>query len=160
MNNQPIPSVLNHADAHASLTGIWDGLDRIDRYWTPPVFPTSTDASTVNGSETSEPPQTHEAEQNEPSPPITPVELRGRHEGPVVYGKVKKRLTFARYNIIKALLEADGNLSMYELDRKSGHTDARKILKSMAKQDEDWARAIIMPEGPGTGFGICKLPPT
>jgi hypothetical protein len=97
------------------------------------------------------------AHQQDSAPvPITPVILGGPDEAPVVYGVEKKRLTFPRYNIIKALLEAVRNLSKNELDKRSGHTDARKLLKKMVQEDGDWARAIIMPQGPGTGYGIRK----
>ncbi len=89
----------------------------------------------------------------EPSPPVM---LKGPNDNPIVLGKEKKRLTTARYNVVKALLGASRNLSKDELDKKSGHTEARKILQSLARSDPDWAEVIIWPVGPGTGYGIRR----
>ena len=58
--------------------------------------------------------------------------------------------------MIKALLTANRPLSKDELDKRSGHSEARKLLKALAKSDLDWAKVIIHPVGPGTGYGILR----
>jgi hypothetical protein len=76
------------------------------------------------------------------SPPQTVV-LQGEGKPPLVLGKEKKVLTFQRYNVILALLEAgSGGLNKDDLQTKSGHSDARKILKRLSESDPDWATVI------------------
>jgi hypothetical protein len=72
-----------------------------------------------------------------------PVILTGRSKQPLVRGKLKGKLTYARYNVIKALLDAgqDG-LTLDNLIAKSRHTDARKILKRLSDSDPDWGAVI------------------
>ena len=83
------------------------------------------------------------------------VKLFGRDEQPEVNGNRKPILTAARYDAVKALIEAgEGALSKDELDRKSGHTDARKLLKALAHDDADWAEVILFPGTPGKGYRI------
>jgi hypothetical protein len=95
-----------------------------------------------------------------PGIPATPanglrVVLRGRSEGPRVLGREKQPLSQAQYDVVKALLDADGRgLSKDELDRKSGHGDARKILKRLADADPDWAAVIHCPGKTGGGYRI------
>jgi hypothetical protein len=88
--------------------------------------------------------------------PIEPVVLGGPDDDPIVYGKAKKRLSKPRYDTVKALLAVGRSLSKQELDDRSGHTDARKFLKDLAKKDEDWARAIVFPETYGSGYSIRR----
>jgi len=155
-NDHSIPSALSFADWRGCFGWPFSHI-RLDRHWMPSVLHAGNNVSTVNGSETSESLQEHETDQNEALPPLIPVILSGPDDEPIVYGVRKKRLTWARYDTIKALLDAKRNLSKKELDKKSGHKDARKFLKKMAAKDEDWARAIIMPEGPCTGYGIRRI---
>ncbi len=78
--------------------------------------------------------------------------LRGRDECPIVLGKEKAPLTDRQYNVIKTLLDAGKRgLTKDKLDEKSGHPDARKVLKALQKQDEDWAAVIQMPGTAGKG---------
>jgi hypothetical protein len=71
------------------------------------------------------------------------VVLRDREEGPIVLGKTKRKLTNQQYNVVKALLEAgDLGLTKDELVSKSGHEDARGILKRLADSDPDWKGVI------------------
>ncbi|MGD0089102.1 MAG: hypothetical protein ABSE73_04220 [Planctomycetota bacterium] len=53
-----------------------------------------------------------------------------------ILGRDYPHVTFAQYNVAKALLELgeDGAIEK-ELIRKSGHSDARKILKRLAAKD-------------------------
>jgi hypothetical protein len=76
------------------------------------------------------------------APPLS-VELRGQGKPPLVLGKEKKVLTFQRYNVILALLEAgSGGLNKDDIETKSGHADARKILQRLSESDPDWATVI------------------
>jgi hypothetical protein len=80
------------------------------------------------------------------------VVLRGRDEGPIVLGKEKPVLTDREYNVVKALLDAgDRGLTKDKLDEKSGHSEARKVLKAIRDADEDWAAVIQMPGKAGMG---------
>jgi hypothetical protein len=88
----------------------------------------------------------------EPAPPA--VVLKGLNDDPIVRGKQKKRLTRARYDVVKAMLDAGRYLTKDDLDKKSKHTDARKLLRALAESDPDWKAVIVFPEGPGTGYGI------
>lgn len=90
-----------------------------------------------------------------PSPPPAPaVVLGGANDEPMVRGKKKARLTTARYNVVKAMLNAGRLLTKDELDAKSGHTDARKILKALADSDPDWKSVIHFGRQTGGGYGI------
>jgi len=83
------------------------------------------------------------------------VMLFGRGEQPEVNGKRKPILTAPRYDAVKALIEAgESGLTKDQLDKKSGHTDARKLLKALANDDDDWAEVIIFPGTPGKGYRI------
>jgi|SRR5579871_1434251 len=77
----------------------------------------------------------------------------------IVLGKVKSRiLSFAQYRVVKALLEAgEIGLSKDELDRTSGHRDARKILARLARSDPDWRAVIRMAVYPGCHYRIIDL---
>jgi hypothetical protein len=86
------------------------------------------------------------AAQTEPAPPASSVVLSGQGKRPMVLGKPKPVLTHARYNVVQALVQAGADgLSLDDLERKSGHADARKILKRLAAQDEDWRAVISFP---------------
>jgi hypothetical protein len=83
------------------------------------------------------------------------VVLRGPAEGPFVLGREKRPLTLAQYDVVKALLDAgERGLSKDELDRQSGHGDARKLLKRLAALDDDWQAVIHFPGKPGGGYRI------
>jgi hypothetical protein len=45
-------------------------------------------------------------------------------------------------------------LTKDQLDAKSGHSEARKILKRLATSDPDWAAVIQMPGLPGRRYRI------
>jgi hypothetical protein len=80
------------------------------------------------------------------------VVLRSRQEGPIVLGREKPPLTEREYNIIQALLEAgERGLSKDKLDEKSGHSEARKVLKTLRESDPDWEAVIQMPGKAGMG---------
>ncbi|MHC4399217.1 MAG: hypothetical protein ACYTG0_06035 [Planctomycetota bacterium] len=86
---------------------------------------------------------------------VQPVVLRGRKSRPIVLGKEKRVLTRARYDVVKALIDAGPHgLTKDLLDDKSGHTDARKILGALAKSDEDWGKVVHMPGQPGRRYRI------
>ncbi|NLY02216.1 MAG: hypothetical protein GXY83_39530 [Rhodopirellula sp.] len=83
------------------------------------------------------------------------VKLFGPGEEPEVNGKRKPILTAARYDTVQALVEAgETGLTKDQLDHKSGHTDARKLLKALADGDADWAEVILFPGTPGKGYRI------
>ncbi len=83
------------------------------------------------------------------------VKLFGQGEQPEVDGKLKPKLTAARYHTVQALIEAgETGLTKDELDSKSGHTDARKLLKAVAEIDEEWAAVISLPGVTGKGYRI------
>jgi hypothetical protein len=67
------------------------------------------------------------------------IQLQGQGECPIVKGKTKPQ-----YNVVQTLLEAGtAGLTKDELVAKSGHGDARGILKRLIK-DKDWASAISL----------------
>lgn len=81
--------------------------------------------------------------------------LRGENDRPLVNGVKKRPLRESQYNVLQVLAEAkDDGLSGSELDRKSGHTDARKILERLKEKDEDWGKVILMAEESGKGYKI------
>jgi hypothetical protein len=83
------------------------------------------------------------------------VMLRGPGDRPIVNSVEKRPLTLAQYDVVKALLEAgERGLSKDELDRKSKHGDARRILKRLAESDSDWKAVISFPGLPGGGYRI------
>jgi hypothetical protein len=93
-----------------------------------------------------------------PPPPSPSVELRGQGKPPLVLGTEKNVLTFQQYNVISALLEAgSGGLNKDELETKSGHTDARKILKRLFDSDSDWKKVIILPGRTGRRYRLRFL---
>ncbi len=87
------------------------------------------------------------------------MELRGQDQNPLVRGKAKPPLSFAEYNVVQALLNAgesgQSGLTKDKLDEKSGHTEARKILKRLRVSDPDWAAVIRFPGKAGRGG--CRL---
>jgi hypothetical protein len=84
-----------------------------------------------------------------------PVFLKGPGERPIVRGVEKDRLTLPQYYVVRALLEAgERGLSKDELDHKSKHGDARKILKRLADSDPDWKAVISFPGRSGGGYRI------
>jgi hypothetical protein len=83
------------------------------------------------------------------------VVLRDRAEAPLVLGKEKRILTAPQYDVVKALLDAgDRGLTKDELENKSGHGDARKILKRLANKDSDWGKVIQFARITGGGYRI------
>lgn len=85
----------------------------------------------------------------------SPVVLQGHGKPPVVRGVVKRPLTKAQYDVIQALLDAGrAGLSKDELEEKSGHADARKILKRLHDSDPDWKRVILLAGRPGVRYRL------
>jgi len=83
------------------------------------------------------------------------VKLFGPGEQPAVNGKRKPILTAPRYDAVQTLIEAgEPGLTKDQLDRNSGHTDARKLLKALAKDDADWAEVLLFPGTAGKGYRI------
>lgn len=100
---------------------------------------------------------TTECSEEPPPAEHAPVVLQGQGEPVLVLGKEKPRLTSVRYDVVKALLAAgkDG-LTKDDLDRKSGHTEARKRLYDVAKLNEDWNSVIQLPEKSGGRYRIRR----
>ena len=83
------------------------------------------------------------------------VLLFGPCEKPRVNGKDKRTLRVRQYNAIQALIQAGSDgLSKSELDKKSGHTEARKAIAALVEKDDDWAAVIIMPGKTGGRYRI------
>jgi hypothetical protein len=81
-----------------------------------------------------------------PQAPSRPFEFSDFGKQPVVNGNTKDWLTQAEHDILTTLEKAGPRgLSKDELDEKSGHPEARKYLKDLAK-DPDWASVILFPE--------------
>jgi hypothetical protein len=71
------------------------------------------------------------------------VVLHSWEVGPIVLGTTKRKLTTPQYNVVKALLGAgETGLTKDELIKKSGHEDARGILKRLANSDPGWKEVI------------------
>ena len=90
------------------------------------------------------------------------VMLFGPDEQPIVTEKRKSILPKARYDVVQALIEAgESGLSKDDLDAKSGHSDARKLLYALVKNDSDWKAAILLPGKGGMGkhYRTCSCPP-
>ena len=91
------------------------------------------------------------------APAAGPLVILGeRGDQPRVNGRIKPRLTYAQYNVVKVLLDAgDGGLSKGALEEKSGHTDAVNILKRLCN-DLDWKCLIQLGERPGGRYRISS----
>ncbi len=86
------------------------------------------------------------------------VVLKGPGDHVEVLGKIKPPLTFAQYAVVIALLEAgEDGLTKDGLDARSGHSDARKILKRLHDSDLDWAAVIQMPGRSGCRYRIQEI---
>lgn len=84
-----------------------------------------------------------------------PVLLFGQGKPPIVNGSKKEPLTNAQFDVVSALIEAgDKGLTKDALDSRSGHGDARKILKRLADSDSDWKAVISFPGKTGKGYRI------
>jgi hypothetical protein len=87
--------------------------------------------------------------------PLSRVVLRGPSDPPLVRGKEKEPLNIVQFNVIKALIDANPDgLGKDELVRKSGHSDARRVLDRLRKKDPDWGSVIIMPGKPHRRYRI------
>ena len=74
----------------------------------------------------------------------------------------KSILSPARYDVVQTLIEAgESGLAKDDLDRKSGHTEARKLLSALAKSDRDWKSVIRFPgkDGMGKHYESSDCPP-
>jgi len=90
-----------------------------------------------------------------PSPPPCPFEFSDSSKKPVVNGVERDFLTPAQHAVLTALKKAGASgLSKDQLDTKSGHNEARKILKDLAKKDPEWRDVILFPEKPGRGYKL------
>jgi hypothetical protein len=88
--------------------------------------------------------------QNQP-----PVVLPTDPTHPVlVLGKQKPAITIPQRNVIATLLKCmPKSLSREELEAKSGHKDARHILKRLAR-DADWRKVILFSGRTRTGYRV------
>jgi hypothetical protein len=148
------PSSLND-DAERRI-----GQARLDRDWTPPGRlgndPVDQERPSTARAESSQSKNDEPETEATVSPPEPAVILNGPDQNPIVLGKEKKRLSPARYDVVKALLDANRNLTKDELDRKSKHSDARKLLGRLADSDPDWKAVIVFPAAHGAGYGIRR----
>jgi hypothetical protein len=118
--------------------------------------PEPASASGTEALSPSEPPSAGEAPDEQPeAKPNALVILRCPSASPIVRGMEKPRLTDARYNVVKALLDAgDGGLTGDDLVVKSGHGGAVNTLKTLAKSDADWRAVILLAGGPGKRYRL------
>jgi hypothetical protein len=83
------------------------------------------------------------------------VTIAGPGEPVYLKGLEKPPLTLPQYDVIKALLDAgERGLSKDEMDYRSKHGDARKILKRLANSDADWEAVIQFPGKACGGYRI------
>ena len=92
-------------------------------------------------------------------PPVQ-VKLRTVDDQPLVEGVPQPKLTQAEYDCIQALIDSrrDGldRIAGDELDKKSGHPDAHKILKSLIAKNPAWTNVLLFPNGKkGKGYGVA-----
>lgn len=96
-----------------------------------------------------------EPKSDEPASKQPAVVLSGPDQQPLVNGTRKPLLTMAQYDVVKVLLEAGVNgLTKDDLEYKSKHGDARKILKRLAAKDPDWQAVIHFPGSTGKRYRI------
>jgi hypothetical protein len=50
----------------------------------------------------------------------------------------------------------DDGLSQVELPQRSGHSDARNVLKRLAKSSPEWAMVIQFPGRRGVGYRVRR----
>ena len=73
------------------------------------------------------------------------VILYGPQDRPEVNGKRKEPLTRPQYDVVLALIRArDDGLTKDQLDEKSKHGDARKIMGRLADNDDDWKAVLLL----------------
>lgn len=83
------------------------------------------------------------------------VILAGKTKQPTVRGTPKSALRHAQYNVVKAVLDAgETGLTVDQLAQRSGHSDARGILKRLADSDPDWQSVIHFPGKTGGHYRI------
>ena len=78
------------------------------------------------------------------------VVLYGPHEAPVVNDHDKPTLTYECYRVVKALVDA-GNRGRSLAKLQELASSARRILKRLCDEDEDWREVIWFPGGKGRG---------
>lgn len=96
---------------------------------------------------------------NSPPPPKPPIVLlNGLGESVYLRGEEAPPLTDPQYNVINTLLDAGPRgLNKDELVKKSGHADAVKILKRVAKLSDNWRSVIGLAGKPGGRYRILDL---
>ena len=83
------------------------------------------------------------------------VVLRSKAAGPLVLGLEVSPVTSARYDVLKALVDAgEDGLSLAELIRRSGHGSARNVLKNLAGTSSAWQQVILLPGAPGRRYRL------
>jgi hypothetical protein len=93
-------------------------------------------------------------ETQDPRPAVKFEELSKK---PLIRGKEQARLSRARYDVVKALLDAwPESLNKDELPVKSVHSDAVNILKNLRKLNADWKSAIELAGTKGAGYRIAN----
>jgi hypothetical protein len=126
----------------------------------PPVQPPRSDERAAVPASGTVPPSKPTAGEGDRTPKAPgPLVILGEPgDQPMVRGILKPRLTLARYNTVKALLDAgDAGLSGDDMVLKSGHGGAVNTLKSLAKSDPDWASVILLPGQPGRRYRIASV---
>jgi len=83
------------------------------------------------------------------------VALFGEDKATMVDGKERPPLSKARYAVVRALIAAgDTGLTKDQLDDKSGHTEARKIMGGLAKSDPAWGAVLKLAGTTGGHYRI------
>jgi hypothetical protein len=76
---------------------------------------------------------------------------------PIINGKRKRPLTEPQYDVVRAIAdEGELGLTTSQLDQRTRHGDARRVLKNLAMSDADWASIILFPgkKNKGQGYRI------
>lgn len=101
---------------------------------------------------------TARASGEEPEVPKAVIVLDGPGKPITVKGNEKAALTDPQYHVIQALLEAGSpGLNKDQLVKKSGHGDAVRILKRIARIDGDWQEVIGLAGKPGGRYRVLDL---
>lgn len=84
-----------------------------------------------------------------------PILLDGPNDAPVVYGRIKLRLTPGQYRVVKALLDAHPDrLSKDQLAIRSETEDPIGMIDRLHAKDEDWKAVLDKPGQAHGGYGI------
>jgi hypothetical protein len=90
--------------------------------------------------------------------PASAVVLQGENAPPIIRGKeMPEPLSRERYHVIKAVLDTWPNgLKKDALIKRSGHSDAVNIFKTLKRSSPEWDSALLLPVKRGVGYRIAN----